>query len=198
MARAGVGPDAIVAEAARIADANGLAAVTLTRLAESLRVKPPSLYAHVSGLDDVQRRLGARGLTQLAAELGRAIEGRAGTVALRALAAAYRDFARRHPGMYAATQRSRELADDEDAKAAGDAVVRVALAVLLEYDLDGDDAIHAVRIMRIALHGFVSLEAVGGFAMAQSFDETFERLVALLDFGLRAGLRADDLPSAGT
>ena len=60
-----------------------------------------------------------------------------------------------------------------------------AVATVRDYELDGDDAIHAVRLMRSALHGFVALEAGGGFAMGQSVDETFDRLVALLDAGLR-------------
>lgn len=188
MARAALAPDAIVAEAAKLADAEGLDAVSLKRLAESLGVRPPSLYAHVAGIDDVLLRLGTKGMGELAAALGRAVEGRSGFDALQALAAAYREFARQHPGVYAAAQRSQALADDPAAQASGEAVLRVVLAVLRQYELDGDDAIHATRLIRVALHGFVSLEASGGFAMAQSVDETYERLVALLDLGLRAGL----------
>jgi hypothetical protein len=40
-------------------------------------------------------------------------------------------------------------------------------------------------LIRIALHGFVTLEAAGGFAMDLSADETFERLLALVVEGLR-------------
>jgi AcrR family transcriptional regulator len=185
MARAGVGPEAIVTEAARLADSEGLEAVSLRRLAEALGVRPPSLYAHVDGIEDVLRRLGRQGLSELAGALGRAVEGRSGSDALRALADAYRGFAQQHPGMYAAAQRSRELAQDADAQAAGEAVVRVALAALRDYELEGDEAVHGVRLVRVALHGFISLEAAGGFAMAQSIDDTYQRLITLLDLGLR-------------
>lgn len=185
MVRAGIDTTAVVAAAAELADTEGLEAVTITRLAEKLDVRPPSLYAHVAGLDDLRRRLGARGNNELATTLSHAIEGRSGTEALRAMAFAYRDFAREHPGIYAALQRSRDLADDEEALAAGAAVVRVALASLRTYGLEGEDAIHAVRLIRIALHGFVALEAAGGFAMDLPADETFERLLSLLDIGLR-------------
>lgn len=185
MVRAGIDPAAVVAAAAELADAEGLETVTLTRLADELGVRPPSLYAHIDGLDDLRRRLGARGNAELAAALSHAIEGRSGPDALRALAIAYRDYARAHPGTYAALQRSRDLADDDEARAAADAVVRVALAALRGYPLEGDEAIHGVRLIRITLHGFVSLEAAGGFAMSLSADETFERLLALLDQGLK-------------
>jgi AcrR family transcriptional regulator len=185
MVRAGIDAEAVVTAAAELADTEGLDAVTLTRLADELGVRPPSLYAHIGGLDDLRRRLGARGNNELAAALGHAIEGRSGADALRALAVAYRDYAREHPGTYVALQRSRDLANDDEARAAGDAVVRIALAGLRAYGLEGEEAIHAVRLIRITLHGFVTLEAGGGFAMDISANETFERLLALLELGLR-------------
>jgi hypothetical protein len=62
----------------------------------------------------------------------------------------------------------------------------VILAILRGYGLEGDDAIHATRIVRAALHGFVLLEANEGFRIALDLDETFARLVAVLDQGLTA------------
>ena len=197
MARARIDSSAVVASATQLVDAEGLEALTLTRLAEELGVRPPSLYAHIGGLDDLRRRLGARGASELATTLSHAIEGRSGTDALRALATAYRDYAREHPGTYAAMQRARDLAGNDDARAAGDAVVRVVLAALRSYRLEGDEAIHAVRLIRIALHGFVTLEAAGGFAMDLSADETFERLLALLDVGLRQPHVLESTPTRG-
>ncbi len=41
------------------------------------------------------------------------------------------------------------------------------------YGLTGDDAIHAIRGLRALMHGFVSLEAAGGFAMPQDLDESY-------------------------
>ena len=48
------------------------------------------------------------------------------------------------------------------------------------YGLDGDDAIDAIRAYRAALHGFVSLEASGGFGFPRSVDRSFDRLVHAL------------------
>jgi AcrR family transcriptional regulator len=193
MPRAGLDTVAVVDAAAKLADAEGLEAVTLARLAAALDVRSPSLYAHVAGLEDLRRRLGARGSRELAAELARAAAGRAGSDALRAVAYAYLAYGRAHPGSYAAAQRARELQGDPEAVAAAGAVMEVVLAVLRGYGLDGDDAVHAARTIRVALHGFVSLEAEGGFAIALSLDETFEFVLATLDRGLRG---ADLAPTA--
>lgn len=196
MVRAGIGTEQVVAAAADLADAEGFEAITLSRVAEMLGVRPPSLYAHLDGLDDLLRRIGARGATELATALSHAVEGRSGSDALRALATAYRDFARLHPGTYAALQRSEALAEDREAQQAAEAVVRVALAALRDYNLEGDEAIHAVRLIRITLHGYASLEAARGFAMSAPPDETFERLLAVLDLGLRSWLGPVSPPSA--
>lgn len=186
MPRVGLDADAVVDAAARLADSEGLESVTLARLAAELGVRAPSLYAHVDGLDDLLRRLGARGSRELAEALGRAAAGRAGRDALGTVADAYRQYARSHPGSYAAAQRSREMSESEEARQAAGAAVDVVLAVLRGYDLDGDDAVHATRAIRAALHGFVLLEAVGGFAIDLAVDESFERLVEVLDAGLGA------------
>jgi AcrR family transcriptional regulator len=185
MARAGLDTDAVVAAAAQLADADGLEAVTLARLAGILGVRSPSLYAHVDGLADLRRRLAVRGARELAAQLQRAVAGRSGGDALTAMADAYRDYARAHPGTYAALQPAPARGDDEGTVAAA-GVVDVVLAVLRGYGLEGDEAIHATRIVRAALHGFVTLETDGGFGLPLALDDSYARLVDVLDRGLRA------------
>lgn len=59
---------------------------------------------------------------------------------------------------------------DAEHLAVGDAAVAVLRAVMNSYGIGGDDAIHAIRCLRVALHGFVSLEAAGGFGLPQSVD----------------------------
>lgn len=186
MARAGLSAEAVTAAAAALADREGLAAVTLTRLAADAGVRPPSLYAHVGGLDDLRRRLALHGARELGAALRAAATGRSGGDALRAVATAHREFARRHPGTYLAAQRAPSPGDDE-ARAVATEVVDVVLAVLAGYGLEGDAAFHATRAVRAALHGFAMLEADGGFGMKLDLEESFARMVDVLDRGLRAG-----------
>jgi AcrR family transcriptional regulator len=185
MPRAGLDAEAVVSAAARVADEEGLDALSLARIASDLNIRPPSLYAHVGGLGDLRRRLAIRGSRELAAAVQAAAAGRAGGDALRAVADVYRRYAHEHPGTYSALQHA-PPADDEEAQAAGAQVVGVVVAVLRGYGLESDDAIHATRVIRAALHGFVALEAEGGFAMPLDLDESFARLVATLDAGLRA------------
>ncbi|MGZ4559425.1 MAG: TetR-like C-terminal domain-containing protein [Mycobacteriaceae bacterium] len=43
--------------------------------------------------------------------------------------------------------------------------------------LTGDDMVHAIRSLRVVLHGLVTLETAGGFGLPQSVDETRTRLI---------------------
>jgi AcrR family transcriptional regulator len=192
MARAGLDATSVVAAAARVADRDGLEQLTLARLAVELGVRAPSLYAHVGGLGDLRDRVGAIGVVQLTESLSEAAAGRSGREALHAVAVAYRAYARQRPGVYAAMQRAPQAGDEREVAAAR--LVGVLTAVLRGYGLEGDDAIHAVRLLRSALHGFVSLEATGGFALPLGLDDTYERLIEMVDRGLRAdgtGVRAN-------
>ena len=73
---------------------------------------------------------------------------------------------------------------DAEYAAAGAEVVGVLTAVLSAWDLPGDDAVHAVRAVRALLHGFVALEAGGGFGLDVDVDESFRRVVDALAAGL--------------
>jgi AcrR family transcriptional regulator len=184
MPRAGLDATSVVAAAAGLADRDGLEQLTLARLAAALGVRAPSLYAHVAGLADLRDRIAALGVAEFTVALSDAATGRTGREALHAVAIAYRAYAGRRPGVYAAMQRAPDGGDAER-EAAAARLIGVLVAVLRGYGLEGDDAIHAVRLIRSALHGFVSLESVGGFALPLGLEESYERLIEMVDRGLR-------------
>jgi AcrR family transcriptional regulator len=183
MPRMGLDAARVVDTAAGIADAEGLPAVTLARVAGDLGVRAPSLYNHVDGLPGLLRAVALLAVRELTAVLRDAAVGRSGEDALAATARAYRDYARAHPGRYAATVAA-PAPDDAEHRAAAAETVEVVLAVLRGWDLDGDDGVHAARTFRSAIHGFVVLEAAGGFGIPLDLDESFDRLVATLAAGL--------------
>ncbi len=114
--------------------------------------------------------------------------GCAGGEALRAVAAAYRDFARHHPGLYEASIPAPSV-DNPEHVAAAAAALEVIEAILRGYRLEGDDAIDAARALRAALHGFVHLEAGGGFGLPVDVDRSYARMVASLDTTLQGWAR---------
>jgi AcrR family transcriptional regulator len=166
----------VVDEAEQMADEVGLSRLTLAALAERLGVRQPSLYKHVDGVAGLQRSISIRAKVELGDVLARATVGRSRGDAITSMSHAYRTWALDHPGRYEAAQWAPEPGDGDDEEVSA-AVVQVCADVLAGYGLGGDDAIDAIRAVRSALHGFVTLEAGGGFGLPADIDRSFDRLV---------------------
>jgi AcrR family transcriptional regulator len=186
MPRAGLTPAIVVEQAADLADEVGYDGLTLALLAARLGVAVPSLYKHVDGLDAVRRGVAILAVAELGEALRSSLDDRAATdpgARLRALATAFRGYATAHPGRYAATVRAAPPGDEEHT-VASDAVLATVLEVLAEHGLTGPTAIDAARTLRATLHGFVTLEAAGGFGLPREVDRSFDVAVDALERGL--------------
>src|ERR1700754_1829040 len=162
MARAGLTPERLTLAAAELADEIGFDQVTVPALARRFAVKAASLYSHLKGSGDLKTRLALHALEELADRAAEALAGRAGKDALVAFANVYRDYAREHPGRYAAAQF--RLDPEAAAASAGGRHAQMTRAILRGYDLAEPDQTHAVRLIGSVFHGYVSLELAGGFS----------------------------------
>ena len=185
MPRAGLDAEIVTEAAAVIVDAEGLSALTLARLAATLRVAPPSLYKHVASLEDLTVRIVTLAIRRLADRLVAAAIGRSGSQALNAIADAYRRFAIEHGGLYLLTQSAPEPTSAEQRIEVARAL-EVFDAVVAGYGIPKELAVHAIRMTRAGLHGFADIEARGGFQMKACVDESFRLLVKALDTSLCA------------
>lgn len=183
MARAGVTPERVVDEATAVADEHGFDALTLATVADRLGVRTPSLYKHVAGLPDLRRLLRIRAKRELAATLSAAAVGRSRGDALRSLAHAYRDWALARPGLYAAAQVAPEAGDSEDEEASA-AAVQVVFDALRGYGVSEDTMVDATRTLRAGLHGFVALDAAGGYALPRPLAASMDWWLDSLDRAL--------------
>lgn len=177
--RPGLTPGRVVEAAVAVADREGYEQLTLGRVAAVLGVRTPSLYNHVDGLDDLRRRLTVRALQDLGAAIQPAAVGRTAEDAVHAIAVAYRAFALEHPGLYATLVPTTEV-DDDAVRQTGAVVLETVMSVLRGYGLDEDQAVHAARTLRSAVHGFVTFELSGGFGLEQSPEDSFAWMTSLL------------------
>ncbi|WP_037577476.1 TetR/AcrR family transcriptional regulator [Phaeacidiphilus oryzae] len=186
MARAGLTAERLTRAGAELADEVGFEQVTLSALAKRFDVKVASLYSHLRNSRDLRVRIALLALEELADRAAEALAGRSGRDALRALGDVYRDYAREHPGRYAA---ARLPLDPETAAAsAGVRQAQMMRAVLRGYHLSSEtEQTHAVRLLGSVFHGFVSLELAGGFShSAPDSEESWSRALDGLDALLRA------------
>lgn len=183
MPRAGLSARAVTEAAAAIIDRDGVEALSMSRLAQELGVRPPSLYNHVDGLEDLMRRVALAAIADLTEPCRDALINRTGARAVQAFALAYRGWALAHPGTYPLTQVARP--GDPEWEAAARRLLDPVLAVLADISEDPEESIHATRALRSAIHGFVTLELVGGFGLEISTDVSFARMVDAVAAGYR-------------
>jgi AcrR family transcriptional regulator len=182
--RVGLDRPAVVQAAIDIVDREGVDALTMARLAASLGIRVPSLYAHVAGQADLRRELWMWTVNDLGERLRESVMGRSDRAALAAFATAFRDYALSWPGRYQLTLSPPVPLDGEAlevgrrANAAFDAVIR-------SFGLTGADAVHVGRAVRSAIHGFIGLES--RYALGpEDVNESFGHLLTLLALGLAA------------
>lgn len=185
MARVPLDQERVVEAAAVLADAEGVDALTLTKVAEQLGVRQPALYRHVESYQDLLRLLSLRGRERLAAALSEAAIGVSGDEAVGAVGRAWRAAVMANPGVYEATDRY-PCAGDQELEDAVERIVAVIAQALAGFDLEEDHRVHAARALRSAFHGFCQLEAGDGHPHPHDLDETFEGLIELLCAGIRS------------
>ncbi|MGW5878406.1 TetR/AcrR family transcriptional regulator [Nocardiopsis terrae] len=176
MPRAGLTPELVTAAAAALSDEGGFEALSLAAVAKRLGVATPSLYKHVDSLAGLRREVSLLAVAELSGRLQAAAVGKSGAEAVHALFRAYRRYAHEHPGGYTSIQQAPAPSDTE-AYAAFARPVEVIAAVLRGFDIPEAQVVHTIRALRSSLHGFVDLEARGGFGMPEDIDESYTALV---------------------
>lgn len=184
--KAGLATEDVVGTAAALADRYGLDHLTLARLADELSIKPPSLYNHVDGLEGLHLELALIGADRITERLVEARDGKEPEESLRSMCHEFRSFAIEHPGLYDAHTRGTSLTEDEAALARLRAPIPVIQEAFAAYGCDFEDTVHAIRMFRGTVHGFISLERDTAFTLPISVDESFERAIDVFLAGFRS------------
>ncbi|TQJ56507.1 WHG domain-containing protein [Streptomyces sp. NBC_00080] len=201
MPRVGLTTDRLVEAAAELADEVGFDNVSISALARRFGVKDASLYSHVRNLRELRTRLALLVGGEMIDRIAVAVVGLAGKEALVAFAGAYREYALRHPGRYAATQIRIDQEIDRELVAESPAPRRTAeitYGMLRAYDLDEPDLTDAVRLLRSTFHGYCTLEAAGGFGAPRDVQRSWDKAIDALHMALVHWPRETDTGDAGS
>ncbi|MFN8413524.1 MAG: WHG domain-containing protein [Anaerolineales bacterium] len=179
--------DAVIHAAVELVNAEGIQALTLSRLAEELEIQTPSLYNHIDGLAGLQKDMAILNAKMLADRLSEASIGKSGAELFMDAAQAFRNYVKEYPGLYMSTLRASgtQQERDEDLIREEERTLKIGSAVIASLGLQGSDAVHALRAFRSTVHGFVTLEVAGGFGLPLECDESFRRLITALVVGLQ-------------
>jgi len=167
----------VVDAALELLDEHGVEGLTLAAVAARTGVATPSLYKHVASLGELRGHLGVRVMEQMTDRFTEAVLGLAGDDAVRALMHAYRAYVAEYPKRYAAAPM--DPLHDELQRTAGMKLMEVLFATLRGYGLEGSEAVHATRRLRVIVHGFASIESSGGFGLPEDLGDTYDQLVRM-------------------
>ena len=163
--------EAIVESGRAILEAEGLAGLTMHRVADAVGVRPPSLYKRVRNRGELVRLIGSDVARDLGQTLDDATPGGDPRADLRSIALAFRSFARARPQAY------RLLFDplpdawrpDPDAgREAVEVLFRVLSAVV-----GPAEVLPAARTLVAWAYGFVSMELADTFRLGGDVDEAY-------------------------
>lgn len=177
--------DVIDASVAILAQ-GGVRALEMSAVSKRLSIRPPSLYHHVRSAEELKVLVTIAGMRSLLNRYQERAGGASSADAvLKQMAIVYRQFARENPGWYELMSRTVQGV----AHAGISEVTAIASSPVIQafsqIGLSQGDAVHAIRGLCAAVHGFILLELGGGLQLGQNADVSFARMVdSLIDAAL--------------
>jgi Tetracyclin repressor-like, C-terminal domain len=141
------------------------------------------LAEKISTVPEMRRFLAVKGYRELRQLIQHDIAGKSGADALRAAMMSMRRYALERPGMSAATFRNPET-DSPEWRAEQMELGKVLFAIFAQLGVRGEQAQHALRILRSFVRGFVLHEMGASFLEPLEHDQTYELAVRLFIEGL--------------
>jgi len=167
--------DDVIRAAADLVDREGWQALSLARLARELGRHATSMYAHVSGLDDLRKQVALLAAEELADQVWSAAIGKVGAEALKAIALEYRSYAAAYPGRTASL--SAIDREDPDFAARMTRLHQPLAATFRSFGLDETQAASAHQIFGATINGLVN---TGG---ADELDQAVALFVTAMSTG---------------
>ncbi len=162
MAQKGINKNSIMKKAIKMIEQSGNPTISMHELAENLNIKTPSLYNHIKNRDALLLEISKYTAEELKKAQFTAMEGKQKEEAIYALATAYRDFAKKHIGLYHVMMSSPKIQKNTLEQSAAP-MIEPILFILSEYSFDTEQSIHWQRILRSIMHGFLTQEEAGFF-----------------------------------
>lgn len=161
--------ETVILVASNLADEAGLNEVSLKNVAEKLNIKTPSLYNHISSLDELLHEIAHKGMKSMNTDMGKAAIGKSGDDAIKAIAAAYLHFVANHPGVYETIQWATWHETTETENIFLDYQSLLA-AVISSSDFPSQKHPEIIRLLSGFLHGYITMnlrDALSNYSAAE-------------------------------
>ena len=171
----------IVAAAISVIDAEGPDALSVSRVARALSIKPPAIYKHLPGNAGLHRAV-ALALWQQYITFCRS---RVETIEdnrnrLRTSLRATREFAIQQPHLFQVMVSYVLAPDDAEAAAVILETQQFVATALQLHGLQADRLIDALRMITATINGFITFEQRGNLTLPRSTEDSFEVILEAL------------------
>jgi AcrR family transcriptional regulator len=172
--------DAILAAARAILEEDGLDAVVMSRVAERVGVRGPSLYKHVANRAALIRGVADAVTADLGSVLARSVSTEDPRRDLIAAVLAYRAFVQANPNGYGLL--FAHLAPELQPEPTNLADIGLPLVDAMVRLVGKKRALEAARTLTAWAHGFVTMELAGAFRLGGDLDAAYRYgIEAILD-----------------
>lgn len=174
----------IIETAANLSNKAGLENLSLKMIAEELKIKSPSLYNHVSGLDDIKKQLMLYGWKQIETLTIEAAVGVTGYDALKSMCYAFYDYAINNKGIFTAMLWYNKYESIEKENATRK-LFEMIFKVMKTVNISDENINHIIRTLRSFLEGFSLLVNNNAFGNPVSIKDSFDLSLEIIINGIK-------------
>ena len=179
-----VSEESIIETSALIANKIGLENLSLKIIADELNVKSPSLYNHISSLDDVKNKLMVYGWKQLENKMIDSAVGVTGYEALNNMSNVFYDYAINNTGVFMAMLWYNKY-DSIEKDNATKRLFNILFKIMKTLNISDDNINHIIRTLRGFLEGFCLLVNNNAFGNPISIKESIDLSLKIIINGIK-------------
>lgn len=179
-----VNDEIIIKTSAKIANKIGLENLSLKLIAEELNIKSPSLYNHISSLDEIKTMLMIYGWKQMEEKIINSAIGLTGYDALKNMCYVFYDYATNNKGVFSAMLWYNKFENKEKDNATT-RLFNIVFKIMKPLNISDDNINHIIRTLRSFLEGFSLLVNNNAFGNPISIKESFDLSVEILINGIK-------------
>ena len=189
MSKNNISNELIITTSARLSNEVGLNNLSLKMIAEELNIKSPSLYNHISSLDEIKEKLMIYGWKELGEKATESAVGVAGYEALRNMCYAFYDYATNNKGVNKGVFTAMlwyNKFESEEKNEATTKLFSLLFRVLQPLNISDNNIEHIIRTLRGFLEGFVLLVNNNAFGNPISIKESFDLSLDIIFNGMKS------------
>lgn len=185
MAKNNISDELIIETSAKLSNRVGLENLSLKMIAEELNIKSPSLYNHISSLEDIKEKLMIYGWRKVEEKMIDSAVGVSGYDALKNMCHAFYDYAINNKGVFSAMLWYNKY-DTQEKNNTTTRLFNLLFKVMKSLNISDDIINHSIRTLRSFLEGFSLLVINGAFGNPISIQGSFNISLEIIMNGIKS------------